>query len=178
VSVRLVILGLLKKGPIHGYELKRIVEDEMGDWTHIAVGSIYFALEKLKEEGLIQEVETKQEGNRPSRTIYAITEPGRAEFMNLLRETWANVEHPFHAFDTGIAFMDDLPRDEVIEYLRARIGALEKISEGLAQHKDAELKRPDVPAIAHAIFEHSAAHYQAELAWTKSFLCEMEATPR
>jgi DNA-binding PadR family transcriptional regulator len=44
--------------PLHGYELKHIVEQHMGDWTNIAFGSIFFALGKLAEEGYIEQVAT------------------------------------------------------------------------------------------------------------------------
>ena len=46
----------------------------MGDWTNIAFGSIYFALGKLSEEGFIEKVATEQQGGRPSREVYQITE--------------------------------------------------------------------------------------------------------
>ena len=56
MSVRLVLLGLLLDGPKYGYELKHIIEDHMGDWTSIAFGSIYFALDKLSKEEFIEKV--------------------------------------------------------------------------------------------------------------------------
>lgn len=77
MSTRLVILGLLRDQHLHGYEIKQIIEEHMGDWTSIAFGSIYFALGKLSEEGLIEKVATEKEGNRPSRSIYQITEGGQ-----------------------------------------------------------------------------------------------------
>ena len=49
MSVRLVLLGLLHERPLYGYEIKQIIEEHMGDWTSIAFGSIYFALDKLAE---------------------------------------------------------------------------------------------------------------------------------
>ncbi len=50
MSTRLVILGFLRERSLHGYEIKQLIEDRMGDWTSIAFGSIYFALSKLAEE--------------------------------------------------------------------------------------------------------------------------------
>jgi DNA-binding PadR family transcriptional regulator len=88
MSTRLVILGLLRDQPLHGYEIKQIIEEHMGDWTSIAFGSIYFALGKLSEEGLIEMAVTEKKGNRPSRSVYQITESGRSEFLRLLKEVW------------------------------------------------------------------------------------------
>jgi DNA-binding PadR family transcriptional regulator len=49
MSTRLVILGLLRERSLHGYEIKHIIQDHMGDWTSIAFGSIYFALKNRRE---------------------------------------------------------------------------------------------------------------------------------
>lgn len=38
--LKTVLLGFLREGPLHGYELKRIIEHAMGDWTDIAFAEI------------------------------------------------------------------------------------------------------------------------------------------
>ena len=40
MSTRLVILGFLRRAPLYGYQIKRMIEQIMGDWTNIAFGSI------------------------------------------------------------------------------------------------------------------------------------------
>ncbi|NLZ13794.1 MAG: PadR family transcriptional regulator, partial [Thermotogaceae bacterium] len=86
MNIRLVILGLLQRRPMHGYEIKQEIERGMGDWTDIAFGSIYFAISKLAEEQSISESGKEKVGNRPSRIIYTITEKGRQEFIRILRD--------------------------------------------------------------------------------------------
>jgi len=174
MSTRLVILGLLREQPLHGYEIKQIIEEHMGDWTSIAFGSIYFALGKLSEEGLIEMVATEKEGNRPSRSIYQITEAGRAEFLRLLREVWSEPERQYFAIDVALAFMNALPAQEVKGYLQKRVGQLEGLLHYLGSHEQEQMGQPEVPASAVAIFEHSRAHMAAELAWTKELLKKME----
>jgi DNA-binding PadR family transcriptional regulator len=174
MSTRLVILGLLRERPLYGYEIKQIVEEHMGDWTNIAFGSIYFALKKLSEEGFVEKVGIEQEGGRPSRTIYQITEAGRAEFLRLLREVWSEVERHYYTIDIGLAFMEALPVGEVKGYLRGRSTQLEEILQHLAEHKAEILAMEEVPRKAAAVFEHSGAHFAAELAWTRDLLTEIE----
>jgi DNA-binding PadR family transcriptional regulator len=111
MSTRLVILGLLRVQPLHGYEIKHIIEEHMGDWISIAFGSIYFALGKLSEEGLIEMVATEKAGNRPSRSVYQITEAGRAEFLGILREVWREPERQYFSIDVGLVFMNALPAE-------------------------------------------------------------------
>jgi DNA-binding PadR family transcriptional regulator len=174
MSTRLVILGLLRDQPLHGYEIKQIIEEHMGDWTSIAFGSIYFALGKLSEEGLIKMVATEKQGNRPSRSIYQITEPGRAEFLQLLREVWREPERQFFAIDVGLAFMNALPPHEIRSYLQSRVAQLEDALQYLESHQEDQMEQPEVPASAVAIFEHSRAHLKAELVWMKEVLEKMQ----
>ena len=89
-ATRLLILGVLRhKQPTHGYDVRRELEAWQAErWANIAYGSIYFALNKMAEEGLVEVVDTDQVGKRPARTTYTITAAGEAEFQRLLREYW------------------------------------------------------------------------------------------
>jgi DNA-binding PadR family transcriptional regulator len=174
MSTRLVILGLLRNQPLHGYEIKQIIEEHMGDWTSIAFGSIYFALGKLSEEGLIEMVATEKAGNRPSRSIYQATEAGRAEFLRLLRDVWSEPERQYFAIDVALAFMNALPPEEIKGYLQKRLAQLRGELDYLKLHQQDQMSQPEVPASATAIFEHARAHAEAELAWTDELLEKME----
>jgi DNA-binding PadR family transcriptional regulator len=178
MSTRLVILGLLRERPLYGYEIKKIVEEHMGDWTNIAFGSIYFALRKLAEEGFIEQVAVEQEGSRPARTIYQVTDAGRAEFLRLLRAVWREVERHYYEIDIGLAFMEALPLEEVKDYLRERIGQLKGTLRHVGEHKAEQMAREKVPATAVAVFDHSLAHFEAELAWTRDLLEKVEQASR
>jgi DNA-binding PadR family transcriptional regulator len=174
MSTRLVILGFLRERPFYGYEIKQIIEEHMGDWTNIAFGSIYFALRKLTEEGFVEKAGTEQEGSRPSRTVYQITEAGRAEFLRLLREVWREMERHYYAVDVGLAFMEALPLEEVKGYLQARVATLEAILEHLRTHQEEQLAQGEMPPAAVSIFDHSRVHFEAELAWTRGLLDKVE----
>ncbi|MCD4702308.1 MAG: PadR family transcriptional regulator [Candidatus Aegiribacteria sp.] len=174
MSTRLVILGLLREPSLYGYEIKQIIEERMGDWTSIAFGSIYFALGKLAEEGFIEKVAAEQEGSRPSRSIYQITKAGRAEFLRLLRVVWSEVEIRHFAFDIGLFFTETLPVEEMKGYLRRRIAQLEATFQHVTIHRAEQLAQKDMPRSAAVIFDHSLAHFQAELDWTRDLLDKVE----
>jgi DNA-binding PadR family transcriptional regulator len=175
MSTRLVILGFLRGQPLYGYEIKRMIEQIMGDWTNIAFGSIYFALKKLAQEGFVEKVGTEQEGGRPSRTVYQITAAGREEFLRLLREVWDSVERQTFAFDIGLSFMSALPIEEVKGYLRKRVTHLEHVLQYLEAHQAEQLADEHVPdRLASAVFEHHRRHLQTELDWTRDLLQSVE----
>jgi DNA-binding PadR family transcriptional regulator len=147
----------------------------MGDWTNIAFGSVYFALRKLAEEDLIEKVSTEQEGGRPSRTVYQITDAGRDEFMCLLREAWDSVERQTFDFDIGLTFIGALPVKEVKGYLRKRVTHLEHVLQYLDAHQAEELADEHVPnRLASAVFDHHRRHLQTELDWTRDLLQNVE----
>ena len=174
MSTQLVILGLLRDRPLYGYELKQIIEERMGDWTNIAFGSIYFALGKLADEGFIEQIAVEQKGRRPSRSVYQITESGQTEFLRLLHQVWDQVERHYYTIDIGLVFASVLPVTEIKNYLRGRIAEMEGIVRHVTEHRAEQLAQPNVPALAAAVFDHSLAHFQAELSWTRDLLDKVE----
>lgn len=174
MPVRLVILGLLRERPLYGYEIKQIIEEHMSDWTSIAFGSIYFALEKLADEKFVAKVEVEQAGKRPSRSVYEITHTGREEFIRLLREGWQTIERQYFSMDVYIFFLESLPLEEVKSYLRLQQAGLQAALDYIRTHRDAQLSLPEVPRLAAAIFDHTLAHTQAELDWISNLLSKLE----
>lgn len=74
--LRLYLLSLLAEQPQHGYELIQALGDRFGGTYVPSAGTIYPRLAKLQEEGLV----TKESDGR--RTVYAITDAGRAELAS------------------------------------------------------------------------------------------------
>lgn len=174
MSTRLVILGLLRDRSLHGYEIKRLVEEHMSDWASVAFGSIYFALDKLGDEGFIEKVSVEQHGNRPSRSVYRITPSGGEEFLRLLRDTWKNAERTYFSLDVGLFFISALSPEEVKQAVRGRIAAIEGAYERLLTHEETKFRDPAIPPVARAIFSHTLAHMRAEMTWTKELLEKLE----
>lgn len=75
----LAVLGLLRSGPRHGYDLKRHLAD-LG-FRRISFGSLYPALRRLEKRGLI--VALRASGRRKS---YRLTGSGIEELDRMLRD--------------------------------------------------------------------------------------------
>ena len=177
MSVRLVLLGLLHDRPLYGYEIKQIIEEHMGDWTSIAFGSIYLALDKLAEDWFVEKIATEQEGNRPSRSVYQITDKGNVEFLRLLRESWQAVEREYYEIDICLFFLERLSLSEVKGYLRTRLARLEETLYHLQTHEAEQFQDPEVPPQARAIFDHTRTHIQSDVDWTRELLANLEKGP-
>jgi DNA-binding PadR family transcriptional regulator len=74
--LRLYLLHLLGERPMHGYELIQALGERFGGTYVPSAGTIYPRLSKLEEEGLV----TKEADGR--KTVYAITDAGRAELAS------------------------------------------------------------------------------------------------
>lgn len=70
-----ILLQLLsEKDRLYGYEISQLVRQRSGEKILIKEGSLYPALHKLEQQGLLQS-ETEYAGNRPRR-YYRLTDPG------------------------------------------------------------------------------------------------------
>jgi len=78
MDIRTLCLGILALGDATGYEIKKMVaEGSFSFFSEASYGSIYPALTKLTQEGLI-ECRQESQNNRPDKKIYSLTEQGKA----------------------------------------------------------------------------------------------------
>ncbi len=78
-SIPLLVLKILaRRGPLHGYGLTSHIEQVSQDILRVEEGSLYPALHRMEEAGLIKAEWTTTEKNRRAR-VYAITRAGIKE---------------------------------------------------------------------------------------------------
>jgi DNA-binding PadR family transcriptional regulator len=84
MNTRILCLGILSFGDASGYEIKKSVEDGMfNHFIEASYGSIYPALTRLTEEGLLDCHEEAQTG-RPDKKVYTLTDAGRRELAKAI----------------------------------------------------------------------------------------------
>lgn len=81
----LVILGLLKKEDMYGYQLVQETERLSGGRIVTQEGSLYPVLYKLQDQGYISDRRVKV-GKRMTRVYYHLEPSGEARFQDLLQE--------------------------------------------------------------------------------------------
>jgi DNA-binding PadR family transcriptional regulator len=174
-ATRLLILGVLRvKQPIHGYDVRRELESWQAErWANIAYGSIYFALNKMAEEGLVDVVDTHQPAKGPARTTYAITPEGQAEFQRLLREYWWEPKTVIDPFQTALTFIKELPREEVLAGLRHRAAAARAKAEELEFALRAKAGSGEPPLVMEGL-RLAIYHVEAFERWVKEAIAKVE----
>jgi DNA-binding PadR family transcriptional regulator len=81
---------------------------------------------QLAKAGFIVEQETTREGQRPERTVYALTDAGRNELREWLRELVEEPQHEYPQFVAALSLIAALPPGEVVELLGRRVGRLDE----------------------------------------------------
>lgn len=121
----LAVLSYLTRAPMHPYELGRILRAN-GDARSIKFnhGSLYMVVQQLAKAGFIVEQETIRDGQRPQRTMYALTDAGRQELRDWLRELVQEPQHEYPHFVAALSLIGALPPNEVVELLGKRLTRL------------------------------------------------------
>jgi len=168
----LAVLATVIERPMHPYEIASLLrargkEQDM----RIKWGSFYTVVQNLERHGFLEAVESLRQGGRPERTVYRLTEAGRAELEDWLRELLAVPEREFPRFEAALSVVGVLPPDEVISLLRQR---LQRLEEQLAAQRGALAAYSiDVPRIFLIESEFDLAIREAEARWVSTLLDEL-----
>ena len=121
----LAVLSYLSRAPMHPYELGRTLR-ENGDERSIKFnhGSLYMVVGQLEKAGFVTPEATGREGRRPERTTYAITDAGRAELHEWLRELVEEPQHEYPGYVAALSLIAALEPDEAVALLSRRVERL------------------------------------------------------
>jgi PadR family transcriptional regulator, regulatory protein AphA len=135
MNIRTICLAILAHGEASGYDLKKHWED--GPFFHLggaSFGSIYPALAKLEQEGLVASREETQAG-KPPRRVYSLTPAGSKAFLDEMSTTPERDVFRSHfgiiALCAPFLSRESIARaiDDRLNQQRAEVAALEPIIE-------------------------------------------------
>jgi DNA-binding PadR family transcriptional regulator len=167
----LSLLTLLTQRPMYPYEMASMLR-ERGKDNAIKVnwGSFYTVVQNLEKYGFIEAVEVVREGRQPERTTYRITDAGRAELMDWMRELLSVPEREHTRFEAALGESAVVPPDELIGLLQQRLEALEEAN-GRLQAELATLVA-QLPRLFLIESEYYLAQRRAEEDWIRGLLKE------
>jgi DNA-binding PadR family transcriptional regulator len=168
----LAVLATVVERPMHPYEMATVMrargkERDMG----LKWGSLYTVVRSLHRHGFLEVVESARHGGRPERTVYRITDDGRHELQDWVRELIAVPQRETPRFEAGLSVWTALGPDEVTELLRHRLARLDQ--ENSAQRAALEEHRREVPRMFLVEAEYDLALREADAAFTRSLLDEL-----
>ncbi len=173
-ALAMAALGLLAERPMHPYEMYQLLMHRHEDrLVKVRPGTLYHAVGRLADAGLVEATETIKDGNRPERTNYAILPAGRAKLTHDLRELLAVPVNEYPRFPQALSEAHNIPADEVVQLLQSRREALSRELADLAsQTKQAQgLEVPRRFWIDAGYQEHQI---NAELSWLEALCAELQ----
>lgn len=165
----LAVLAQLGDKPMHPYEIARVLKDGRKDESvKLNYGSLYSVITALARDGFIEPAGTEQDGNRPQRTVYRLTDAGRDEVDDWMRSLLGAPVKEFPQFLAALSFMQVLAPDDAAALLRTRLVALRVAVRRLED--DVEHRVEAVPAPFTAETEYELALLLAELRYTEALV--------
>jgi DNA-binding PadR family transcriptional regulator len=169
----LTVLALLLTGPRHTYEMHRLMIDTHKDFVTGLPRSMYHAVERLLRDELIRVVGTDRAAGRPERTVYALTDAGRAELAARVRRLLEHPDADATLFVAALSFVGCLPVPQAREALAARRGELDRRAGEATAGYEAAVR--DVPRVLLVELEFEIARLTAERDWVARLVDDLDA---
>jgi DNA-binding PadR family transcriptional regulator len=174
-SLAIAVLYLLTREPLHPYEMRQRIRIQHIDRVmKVTQGTLYSTVERLAEAGLITPIETSRDGRRPERTVYAITDAGRDQMLDALRETLLRPGAEYRRLAMALSFASTLEPAEVADLLERRRVEVEVQLGGLNTALDWTQKQ-GLPRVHVIETEYLAALQRAELDWLRAAVEDIKA---
>ena len=173
-DAELAILSIVAEGPIYGYDIQTVIAQRgLRAWTNIGVSSMYYVLEKLERQGLV-ESKGAQHLEGAARRQYRITPAGFGVLQTAVADLLSTPREHANDFELGLANLHVLRPAQI---RTAFITYRQELVSRLAQTRERwrKLKENHPPFNVDAMLGHHVALLEAELAWIKDFIEEWEA---
>jgi DNA-binding PadR family transcriptional regulator len=175
-TLALAILALLVEEPMHPYRMQQLIKERAKDEViNVRLrASLYQTIERLLRDGLIAVQETARTENRPERTVYRLTEAGRAMAFAWLCDMLASPAREFPEFPAAVSFLAMLTPEMALVQLAARADALQDELATIAERL-AGSAAVDLPRVVVLEEEYRRAVRQAELDWVQSVMADLRS---
>ncbi|MFI6324844.1 helix-turn-helix transcriptional regulator [Nonomuraea sp. NPDC050556] len=125
--LELAVLGSLQETPLHGYELRKRLNELLGMFRAFSYGSLYPCLRSLLEQGLIVEEQPAvppMVGGR-SKIVYKLTAEGKERLQELLTQAGPSAWED-ESFGVHFAFFRHTEAEVRLRILEGRRSRLEE----------------------------------------------------
>ena len=165
----LAVLGVLAQRPMHPYEIATTLRDYGKDSSiKVKWGSLYTVVATLEKNGLICATGTDRQGGRPERTIYGLTDEGREELGDWLRELLSVPDREYPRFEAALSLIAVVPPQEAAALLESRLRRLD--GEIVAQRAALEHYAKTLPRLFLIESEFHVALLEAEAGWVRDIV--------
>ena len=173
MNARLLVLGVLHRGDFHPYEIKRRLKAAMVEcYIDVDVGRLYYAVRQLEKEKLITAVAEERVARGGVRTIYRLTDGGRAEFRKGLHRQFEAEGPVSQTLYGALLFLHLAEPDTIRHILRRRITKLDELIAKLGPVRK-ELA-PVLSTGGEHLLDHLDRQRRLDRDWLKALLADLD----
>ena len=166
-DAELAILSLLAEGPSYDHDLNTAIEARgIRRWTAIGYSSMYYVLEKLERQGLVERI-SEEHGHRK----FQISAAGIGVLQTAVSDLLSTPHAYDKSFELGLANLHVLKAGQI---RTALISRRQDMAIKLAKLHE-ERKAAHGAFQIDALFDHHIRMIEAELAWLDEFTNAWEA---
>ncbi|KQX45203.1 MULTISPECIES: PadR family transcriptional regulator [unclassified Paenibacillus] len=164
MSMKLVILGLLMEANRHTYEIRQTMKERgMNNYMKLQDGSLYYAMDQLHKDGLVEAHEVVRDTNRPEKTIYQITAAGKLKFQELLVEQFHEEIRHYHPLYVALPFSVHGDQAKIADILENKI-----LAQKMLMNKMKSLYEEHISIVPRVVLQMLVGTYKrafTELKW-------------
>lgn len=169
----IMILGLINEKPINAYEtIKQLKIMNVKWWYNIADSTVYATIKALEKKEFINGISEKV-GNMPDRIVYNITDKGKTEFLNTLRDCILKFDYDTNIFSISAFFLNVFSIEEQTTLLQKRLNFLQSYKNGI-ENEITQLLKSDTPSVHIANVQRMVELIKAEIMGTTHLLETIE----
>jgi DNA-binding PadR family transcriptional regulator len=137
--------------------------------------SIYYLLARLRDRGLITEIDAPRAARGKARRIYEPTAEGRRACARSAEAAVAELRPVFPPILVGLANQPVIPPERLRAALDRRAAALTEKIAAIGAARDAQ---PDAPGFVRAIFDYALSQLAGEQQWLAAYrAAELDERP-
>ncbi|MCH5583762.1 PadR family transcriptional regulator [Shimazuella sp. AN120528] len=166
--IDLLVLYQIELSPKYGYEIKKNIQNQLGDLVDVNHNLLYPSLRRFEEKGAIFK-KTDEQAGKPNRHVYYITDMGRILLCDIIKDF-----HPKNAkndieFLIRVALFDRIERVDRFHILNMRKSYLTSL---LAKRSPADYPI-EKNIYTYEVIQFSTIRLQQEIKWIDNLLSKI-----
>ena len=128
----IVICGMLLHGEMNAYDMLKMIDSmNMQYWHPIGATTLYETCLRLEKKDLIED-----SGKADNKTVYRITDAGRAELKSTIRALFERVDYDSVWFCLAVMYSGILTKKELEAEKKKRAALLDEYEKGTIENRD------------------------------------------
>ncbi|MGE7841696.1 PadR family transcriptional regulator [Lysinibacillus sp. NPDC093712] len=171
MAIQIFILSKLMEGDNYPYNLKKQISElqSLDSINGLTESKLYYHIESLAKQGLIETKEVIKEDNRPDKHVFSITEKGRDALPKKIYKSLENA-NTIGDMVIGLANMKHVDRDKIIHILEKKLSGMHSKWDNLFKMDRHHLVKPGVEVLADFVSDYANFRIQGSIQYLEKLI--------